>query len=137
MSLAKLLVACGILAVVLSACGIQPKPLAGSPHVDRASGNHAFVDDPRTAHLPCLRSDHLSFRRYRTKDGQLPAIQVGTPPSGPTIVFLPTTEAATYAQMSNQEQGAEVIGQALVYPNHAGNQVMAEVEQCVALKVEG
>ena len=137
MSPAKLAVACGILAAMLSGCGIKPKPLAGSAEVDRAPGNHAYVTDPRTAHLPCLRELGLPLRLYETHVGALPAIQVGVYPTGPTIVFEPNQGDAEYLQMEGVEQSAEFIGQALVYPNRASDDLMVRVEKCVAIKVAG
>ena len=78
------------------------------------------------------------FRRgpiTRPADG--PAIQVGSPPSGPTIVFEPTPGAAQEMQIDGQVQGAEVIGSALVYPNHASDAVLSTVENCIAVGVTG
>lgn len=137
MSLAKLALACGLMAVALSACGIKSKPPLGSSHIDRASGNHAYIDDPRTKpdRVKCLREDHLPLRLYTSGPDHLPAIQVGTPPSGPTIVFWPNQASAEYQQLTGREQAAEEVGQALIYPNNAPIQVISEIEKCVAAGV--
>src|SRR5579871_4289023 len=119
MRLVKLVMACGLTAVLLAACGIKAKPVAGSAHVDRAPGNHAIVDDPRPRHVKCLRKHHYAVREYRTTVGKLPAIQVGTLPAGPTIVFEPTDGIAEGLQMQGNAQAAEVIGPALLYPHLA------------------
>jgi hypothetical protein len=135
MSLAKLALACGLMAVALCACGIKSKPQVGTAHVLRAPGNHARIDDPRSTspnRLQCLRDHHLPLRLYTTSGNHLPAIQVGTVPTGPTIVFWPTDQAAESQQIEGLEQGAEEVGQALIYPHRAGNTVMSEVEDCVA-----
>ena len=137
MSLAKLSLACGLTALVLSACGIAAKPLAGTAHLNTARGNHAQVDDPRTKHLPCLRSHDLPLRLYRTQTGARPAIQVGTLPDGPTIVFEPTPGDAQGMQITGQAPAAEVIGSALVYPNLTPDGEMNVVEGCVAIGVTG
>jgi hypothetical protein len=138
MSLARLALACGLMAMALSACGITSKPQVGTAHIDRAAGNHAYVDDPRTTNpdrVACLRADHLPVRLYTTSGSHLPAIQVGTAPSGPTIVFWPTPQAAEAQQLEGLEQSAEEVGQALVYPNQTGTTEMSKVEKCVAMGV--
>jgi hypothetical protein len=138
MSLVRLALACGLMAMALSACGITSKPQVGTAHIDRAAGNHAYRDDPRTTNpnrVKCLRADHLPLRLYTTPGNHLPAIQVGSVPSGPTIVFWPTDQAAESQQLEGLEQSAEEIGQALVYPHQAGSTVMSKVDKCVAMGV--
>lgn len=136
MSRGKLLVACGLTALAVSACGMTAKPMAGTPNLIHAKGNHAQVDDPRTKHVQCLRADHLPVTLYRASGGR-PAIQVGTAPSGPTVIFEPTQQDATGVQIVGQAQGAEEIGAALVYPNQASNSVLDKVEACMAIGVNG
>ena len=136
MSHPKLATACGLVAVALAGCGIKAKPLAGTVHLDRARGNHALLDDPRTKHVKCLRADRLPVRLYRAS-GARPAIQVGTASTGPTIVFEPTPGIAQGVQIQGDAQGAEVIGSALVYPNLATNAELGKIEGCVALGVTG
>lgn len=136
MSLAKLAVACGLMAVVLCACGIPAKPVAGTLHLNSARGNHAKVDDPVQRHVDCLISNGLHFTRF-TSPGNRPSIQVGTMPKGPTVVFDSTPGGAQYAQMSDQVQGAEVIGGALLYPNMATDDLLSKVESCIAQGVKG
>jgi hypothetical protein len=127
---------CGAVALSVSACGIASKPEAGTLRVDSARGSHARVDDPRTKHVTCLRADGLPVRLYRASGGR-PAIQVGTAPSGPTVVFEPTPGDAQGVQITGRAQGAEVIGSALLYPNAASDAQLSEVEGCVALGVKG
>ena len=103
--------------------------------MDRAPGNHAYVTDPRKNHLPCLRALDVPLHLYTTRADRLPAIQVGTYPYGPTIVFEPNEGDAEYLQMEAVEQGAEFIGQALVYPNRTSDALMAKVEKCIGIKV--
>ena len=137
MRLVKLVMACGLAAVLLAACGIKAKPVAGSPHVDRAPGNHAYVDDPRPHHVKCLRKHHFRVREYRTVAGRLPAIQIGTLPAGPTIVFESTDGIAQGMQIQGDAQAAEVIGPALLYPHLASIHEATVVENCIALGVTG
>ena len=67
----------------------------------------------------------------------LPAIQVGSLPTGPTIIFYATPGIAQGLQITGQEQGAEVIGSALLYPNGASSKELTTVENCVAADVTG
>lgn len=136
MSHPKLALACGLMAVALTGCGIKAKPLAGTSHLDRARGNHAQVDDPRVKHVKCLRANGLPVHLYRAS-GARPAIQVGSLPAGPTIIFEPTPGAAQGVQIEGEAQGAEVIGSALLYPNQASDAELSKVEGCTALGVSG
>ncbi|HET9074772.1 MAG TPA: hypothetical protein VFN48_09350 [Solirubrobacteraceae bacterium] len=139
MSLAKLAVVGGLVAVTVgvSACGIQAQPTAGTVHLDRVPGNHSLVNDPRQPYLKCLRQAGLSFTKFDDGTQQLRSLQVNTRPAGPTIVFEPTPGIAEGDQMKGQEEGAEVIGSALIYPNHASDGLMQAVETCLATNVKG
>jgi hypothetical protein len=136
MSHPKLALGCGLMAVALAGCGITAKPLAGTVHLDRAPGNHAKVDDPRTTHVKCLRRRGLPVQLYHATGGR-PAIQVGPLPTGPTVVFEPTPGEAQGVQIIGQAQGAEVIGAALLYPNGASDAELDTVEGCMSLGVSG
>jgi glycine/serine hydroxymethyltransferase len=137
MSSAKLALAAGIAALVLSACGSTAKPVAGT--LKAITTSHKGLDDPRKKHIACLRQDHIPVQRVQaTLSGQsFPGLQIGAAPSGPTVTFEPTPGAAQYAQISGQVQSAEVIGSALLYPNQASDALLAKVEDCVALGVTG
>jgi hypothetical protein len=136
MRLWKSALTCGLAAAAIAGCGIKAKPLAGTAHIDSASGNHAQVDDPRVKHAKCLRADGFSIREYRASGG-LPAIQVGSLPTGPTILFEPTPGIAQGVAIVGNAQGAEVIGSALLYPNQASDDALSKIEGCVALGVTG
>jgi len=138
MSPVKVAVACGLMALLISACGIPTKPLAGTPHLRSYAGFHGLVDDPRIPQVKCLRSDKLPFRQYYADGVQrLPAIQVGSLPQGPTMIFYPTNGIAQGLQIMGQDAGAEVIGSLLVYPNESGHKVLTKVEACAAIGVKG
>jgi hypothetical protein len=137
MRLAKLVLACGLTGVLVAACGIKAKPLAGTAHIDKAPGNHAAVDDPRLRHARCLRKDKFRIHEYRTAGANLPAIQVGYLPVGPTIVFEPTPGIAQGLQIQGKVQAAEVIGSELLYPNEASDKELTKVEACAAIGVTG
>jgi hypothetical protein len=136
MSLAKLALACGLMVLVLAACGISAKPVAGTLHLDQTRGNHAKVDDPVRAHVDCLRADGLPFRQFRSS-GNRPSIQIGALPGGPTVIFDSTPGGAQYTQMDGQVQGAEVIGGAFLYPNRASDAELKKIESCIAQGVKG
>lgn len=137
MRLVKLVIACGLTAALLAACGITAKPIAGIQHISRAPGNHARVDDPRSKHIKCLKQHHYRVRKYLTAGQRLPAIQVGTLPVGPTIVYESTPGIAQGAQIKGQAQAAEVIGSSLLYPNAAGDHELSVVENCASIGVTG
>lgn len=136
MSRGKLIVACGLTTLVVSACGMSAKPPAGTPRISHAQGNHAQVSDPRTKHVKCLKADRLPVHLFRAS-GARPAIQVGAPSTGPTVIFEPTQQAATGVQIVGQAEGAEQIGAALVYPNRASDSVLQRVEDCMSIGVTG
>jgi hypothetical protein len=146
MSAVKVAVACGLVALLVSACGIAPKPEAGAPllrklartdHLRTLPGFHGLRDDPLVTHVRCLRQAKIRFHEYRTKQHDLPAIQVGTLPQGPTIIFYPTPGIAEGLQIMGEEQGAEVIGSALLYPNGATGNKLTKIENCTATGVTG
>jgi hypothetical protein len=133
MSPAKTAAASVIAAVSLSACGVAAKPEAGSRQAVAAS--YKNITDPRKKHVTCLRQKHIHFHELMI-DGK-PSIQVGTRPSGPTIVFYITPGAAQNEQLTGHAQGAEVIGAALLYPNQTPNKLLGKVESCTAKGVTG
>jgi hypothetical protein len=97
---------------------------------------HGQVDRLRREHYFCILGAGLPAYTFTAAGGR-PAIQVGSPPSGPTVVFEPTDGAAQMVQIEGQAQSAEVIGSALLYPNIASDQTLAAVERCLALDVTG
>src|SRR5579862_1074919 len=99
-------------AIVACGCSSAVKPAQGHGKVDDAR-----LDQPDR--LACLQSAHLPAQLV----GET-GIQIGALPSGPSIQFLPTPQAAQAAQISGQAQGAEVIGAALVYPHQASHAEM-------------
>ena len=138
MSAVKVAVACGLVALSISACGIAPKPEAGTAHLRHYAGFHGVVDDPRLPQVRCLKADKLRYRQYYA-DGttHLPAIQVGTLPTGPTMIFYPTDGIAQGLQIMGRDTGAEVIGALLVYPNQSPRSQLTKVEACAEIGVKG
>jgi ABC-type sugar transport system substrate-binding protein len=128
----KLAVFAGLLAVGLSACGSSSKPLAGSAAALAGTHLRGRIDDPRATHIQCLRAHGVTVNRV----GQT-GLRIGTAPGGPTVTFEPTAGAAQDAQIRNREQGAEVIGPALLYPDQASDAELSTIEQCLAQGVKG
>jgi len=134
-SLAKLALAGALVVLALSACGITKKPLAGTPHINSAPGNHAIFDDPRTVHKKCLRQIGLGIREFRAGASKIPAIQVGRLPAGPTVYFYPVSNIQS--KIEGQAQGSILIGSALVYPNRATGKIAEKVVNCIDQGVPG
>jgi hypothetical protein len=132
MSSAKLAIACGFVAVVLSACGTSSNPQAGAIQPTATTAGRAKIDDPRPKRIKCLSEDKIPARPV----GQT-WLQIGTPPTGPRVQFASTPGAAQWLQMSSEVQGAEVIGAALLYPDQASDQLLGKVETCLSQGVKG
>jgi hypothetical protein len=115
-------------ALAVSACGQAVKP---------ATGSRGVVDDPRTAHadhVECIAQHHLPVQKVGLNE-----LVIGAQPAGPRVVFLPTAGAAQYAQISGtrSQQGAEVIGSALLFTNQGSAKELGAVETCLAQGVKG
>lgn len=127
-----------LVAAGLAACGASaPAPGAGggSASAPPASGAGAAASghyssqpyNPVTGPLRCLRQAGLRAR-HAGRDG----IQVLPKGAGPRIVFAATPGDAEAAQLHGQAEGAEVIGNALLYPNAAPDDLLKKVETCLA-----
>jgi hypothetical protein len=134
---AQLAVTVGLMAVLLSACGISAKPQAGTANISKSHDFYGLVDHPYTLQVKCLKSDHVKFHKFLTTGQKLPAIQVGSLPTGPTIVFEPTPGIAQGIQIQGGAEGAEAIGSALLYPNQAKNKLLTKVEDCAVAGANG
>lgn len=120
MPYAKSVAALGAVAMLLSGCGAVAHPPQG----------RGRVDDPVTAaphRLACLLAHHLPARRVGMDE-----IQIGALPAGPTVKFTPSNSTAETFKVTGAAQGAEMIGNALVYPHQASDSELAQVEDCVA-----
>jgi hypothetical protein len=132
MSSPKLALACLPAVLVLAACGTKSNPPAGSISQTATTAGHARLDDPRPKHVACLRDHNIPVQDV----GQT-GLQIGTPPTGPTVQFTPTPGAAQADQIRGRAPGAEVIGSALLYPNQAPDTLLSQVETCLAKGVKG
>jgi hypothetical protein len=122
MSCVKVPAALAVAAIALAGCGaITVQPRAGS----RGRVDDAAIHS--TDHLACLRGAGLPATEVAPE-----RIQVGSLPSGPTVVFTPTPGAAQAAQIYGQAQGAEVIGSALLWVHQGSDGELQTIEDCLA-----
>jgi hypothetical protein len=131
-----LAIGCALAALALCACGSTSKPVAGSGATRTlASGlppGRGVIDDPRTKSLPCLRSTKLGVVRVGST-----GLVLGAGTDQAKVAFLPTPGAAQAAQISGTVQSAEVIGNALLYPQGMSEKHLKKVEDCLAQGVQG
>jgi uncharacterized protein YceK len=131
MTIARLTVVSVAVAVALGGCG----SIAVTPSGSSASGTAASrgrVDDARAReanHVACLRGNHLAVSMVGGSD-----LLVG---GSVRVHFAPAPEIAQGEQLQAREQGAEVIGSALLYPGSASDAELHVIEQCLAAGVRG
>ena len=111
--------------------------LCGCSAALKSPQGHGLVDSPLTNHpnhVACLRSDHLDVQVVSPTE-----LQIGPLPDGATVQFEPTPGAAQALQIEGVRsvQAAEVIGTALLYPHHASNTVLTDIEDCLSIDVKG
>ena len=115
-------------ALAASACGQAVKP---------ATGSRGKFDDPRTAkanRIECLTNKHLPVQKVGLNE-----LLIGAQPAGPRVVFNATEGAAQGVQISGlrEQQGAEVIGAALLFPDQASDKELGTIENCLSQGVKG
>jgi hypothetical protein len=124
-----------LVAAALAGCGQSAHPLAapaGSAVKPGMSLGRGRVDDPRIAHLACMRAAHLPAVDVGQSD-----MQVGPAQQGAHIHFTPSPGAAQALQLTGSVQSAEVIGAALLYPDAAPDAELEAIENCLAQGVQG
>jgi hypothetical protein len=128
------LCAAGVLG--LSACGATSNPPAASSGAQKLAGTlpkgRGVIDDPRHKSRACLLALNLGLVTNGRDDEY-----VGQGTDRAKIVFLPTPGSAQYAQISGTQEGAEVIGGALLYPQAMSESHLNKVEKCLAQGVTG
>ena len=122
-------------AAAIAGCSTGTRPQANPPGVTPPPGatfGRGRIDDQRSIHVDCMKAAGIPV----TKVG-LTGLQIGAPPGGPTITFEPTAGSAQQAQISGSAQGAEVIGNALLYPNAGSDAELTGIENCLQIGVVG
>ena len=84
--------------------------------------------DKRGAAMACLTEDRDLTAREEDEN----AIAVGDPDTGPRIVFYLTSGQAEAAQFEGDGEGAEQIGSALLFVRQGTDEVLEDVEFCLA-----
>jgi hypothetical protein len=133
-STVRAIVLAGMAVAALAGCGSSFKTVAGS-NVPAATGKplgFGVVDQAPLPHTKCIRAAGLPAVRVGPA-----SIQVGSLPSGPTVVFAPDPNAAEAEQIQGQAQGAEVIGASVLYVHGAPDAELKKVEACLDQGVAG
>jgi hypothetical protein len=117
-----------LIALAASACGSAVKP---------ATGSRGRVDYPATAkanRIECLMAKHIPVQKVGLNE-----LLLGPQPASPHVVFDATEGAAQGVQISGlrEQQGAEVIGAALLFPAQASDKELGTIENCLAKGVKG
>jgi hypothetical protein len=87
----------------------------------------ADPNDKRAVALECLTETKGLDARLQGKD----AIVVGDGDSGPRIRFFLTSGEAEAEQFEGRGEGAEHIGNALLFTREGSEDVLSEVENCL------
>jgi hypothetical protein len=128
------LCAAGVLG--LSACGSKSNPPAASSGAQTLAATlpkgRGVIDDPRHKSRACLLATKLGLA-LQGRDTEY----VGQGPDQAKITFLPTPGSAQYAQIAGEQEGAEVIGNALFYPQGMSESHLSKVEKCLSQGVSG
>jgi hypothetical protein len=121
------LVALLLAGVAAAGCASTAKPPQGRGQIDSPITT-------KSNHLKCLQEAHLPVQQVGAT-----GLQIGALPGGPTVAFTPTPGAAQAQQIEGVRsgQGAEVIGQALLYPHQASDDELKQIETCLAKGVSG
>lgn len=89
--------------------------------------NHATRPyDPRDSVLGCIRGKGLDGQKSGAD-----AIAVGAGAGRPRIVFAPTSGAAEADHVRPGAEGAEVIGDALLYVGRGSDSELGKLEDCL------
>ena len=116
----RLVTALAASACLLGACGDDDTPGAAGPEPD--------PNDKRAVALYCLQNE----KGLEAEDTGENAIQVGSDPeTDPRIEFFVTSGEAEGRQFQGNAQGAEHIGNALLFVREADDDLLEEIEGCL------
>jgi hypothetical protein len=101
--------------------------LAGCGGAVKSSSSHVRgAYDPRDSVLGCIQGKGLQAR----KSGRY-AIAVGTGPRSPRVVFAATSGEAEADHVRPGAEGAEIIGDALLYVGSGSDSELGKLEDCL------
>jgi hypothetical protein len=127
---AKLALVSALAAVALGGCGaVAVKPAARTASGEQASRGRVDAPVNRAAHVQCLRAKGLLVRQLSIADLMI-AGRI-------RVHFEPSPGTALGDQIKGRAQGAEVIGNALLYPGQASDAELSKVETCLDQGVKG
>ena len=112
-----------VVALALGACGSVSKD--SNPAKPAASGAPPDPNDKRGVAMGCITGKGLQARLVGEQ-----SIQVG-PPGGARVEFFVSGGEAEGQQFQGLAQGAEQIGQALLFLNNASSDDLGKVEACL------
>jgi hypothetical protein len=113
----RLLVLLPILLLALTACGSSDAGGGGST-------------DDRTAAMDCIDSKDIDAR-FEGEEGD-EEIVIGSGPDAPRIKFFLTGPEAEAEQFQGRGEGAEQIGATLLYVGNGSDDLLHDVETCLA-----
>lgn len=114
------LVACA--AALAGGCGSSSSGGAGG-----STGTGPNTNDTRATVLDCLKNEQKLAAREIGKD----SLEVGAPAVRTRIKFFLTNGEAEAAQFEGRGEGAEQIGQTLLFVGKAPDAELQKVEQCL------
>jgi 8-oxo-dGTP pyrophosphatase MutT (NUDIX family) len=115
----RLLLSVPLVLLALSGCGLGSSDAGGGDDTD-----------DRTAALECLQEAGLDAR-LEGKEGD-EEIVIGDSPNPPRIKFFLTAGESEAEQFQGRGEGAEQIGEALLYVGNGSDDELREVEECLA-----
>jgi hypothetical protein len=102
---------------LLSGCGIGSDDAA--PSEDES--------DKRSAAMTCFEEEGIDARLEGDTD-----VVIGDGEGAPRITFFLTSGESEAAQFKGEAEGAEQIGAALLYVNEGSDDLLEDVENCLA-----
>jgi hypothetical protein len=110
---------------------VSAAAIAGLPgcSIGSSDGSGDVDDsDKQAVALQCLTEDKGIDARADGDD----AISIGDPKTGPRIVFYLTSGEAEARQFEGDAEGAEQIGSALLFVRDGSDDLLGDVESCLA-----
>ena len=105
----------------MTLCALAGALLAGCGASDEDGGG-----GDRAAALGCLKEKGVAARPVGTD-----SVQVGDPATGPRIRFFLTNGQAEAFQFQGRAEGAEQIGEALLFTRRGSEDLLERVESCL------
>lgn len=105
-------------------------PLAGCGIGSDDAGGGADDSDKRAVAMECFEKEQIDARLVGEEGAE--EIVVGEGSGAPRIRFFLTSGESEAAQFEGNGEGAEQIGQTLLYVNEGSDELLETVELCLA-----